>query len=331
VIQNVKLLGTGKYLPKRIVTAAEIDQRIQAPEGWTMRKAGVAIRHFAEHETASQMGALAAAAALKNANLQPEALDCIVATCAVGEQPIPCTAALLQEAMGLGDSGIPCFDVNSTCLSFLVGLDLLSHLVTAGRYKKVLIVATEIASIGLDWSDKESAALFGDGAAAVVIGPSEPGDGSRILAARLETYAKGAHLSEVRGGGNRVHPRVHGPETEREFLFSMDGTAIFKMASRLMPAFMDALLEPIGCTVRDMKLIIPHQASAMAMRLLQRKLGVRDEQLMEIVANHGNTIAASIPMGLHEAIVQGRLRRGDRALLVGTSAGLSLGGLVLDY
>ncbi|HLO02266.1 MAG TPA: beta-ketoacyl-ACP synthase III [Symbiobacteriaceae bacterium] len=331
MIQNVKLLGTGTYLPKRLVTAAEIDQRIQAPSGWTMKKAGVAVRHFVQDETASQMGALAAAQALQNAGLKATEIDCIVAAASVGEQPIPCSAALLQEAMGLADSGIPCFDINSTCLSFLVALDLVSHLVTAGRYRRVLIVSSEIASVGLDWSDKESAALFGDGAAAVVIGPSAPGESSRILGARLETYSRGAHLSEIRGGGTRVHPRIHSPATAREFLFSMDGTAIFKLASRLMPDFLGALLEPIGCTVRDLKLVIPHQASAMAMRLLQRKLGVTDAQLMNIVANHGNTIAASIPMGLHEAIVQGRLQRGDRALLIGTSAGLSLGGLVLDY
>lgn len=330
-MRPVKLLGTGKYLPKRLVTAAEIDQRIQAPSGWTMKKAGVAVRHFVLDETASQMGALAAREALQNAGLKLTDIDCIVAASGVGEQPIPCSASLLQEALGLADSGIPCFDINSTCLSFLVALDLVSYLITAGRYRHVLIVSAEIASVGLDWTDKESAALFGDGAAAVVVGPSAPGEASRILGARLETYSRGAHLSEIRGGGNRVHPRVHSAETEREFLFSMDGTAIFKMASRLMPDFFGALLEPIGCTVRDMKVVIPHQASAMAMRLLQRKIGVTDAQMVNIVENHGNTIAASIPMGLHEAIQTGRLKRGERALLVGTSAGLSLGGLVLDY
>lgn len=330
-IRNVKILGTGKYLPARRIYSDEMDRRLGTPDGWTLRKTDVRVRHFADGETASAMGAAAAEEALKDAGLKLSDIDCLVCTSGTAEQPIPSTGSLIQKAMGGEDSGIPSFDVNSTCLSFLTGFDLLSYLVEAGRYERVLLVSTEIASVGLNWNHKESGALFGDGAAAVVIGRSAEEEDSRIICSRMETYSKGARYSEIRGGGTRIHPREHGPGREEDFLFHMDGKAIFKMAAKLLPSFVDKLLRPAGLSMADIQHVIPHQGSAMAMRLITSRLGISQEQLVYITPNHGNTIAASIPMGLHEAAVQGRMKRGDRVLLLGTSAGLSLGGMVLVY
>lgn len=329
--RNVSIYGTGKYLPQNLVTSDEIDRKLGVRPGWTLKKTNVKERYFAGHETASQMGAKAAAAALQAANLTFEDIDCLICTSGTSEQPIPCTAALIQYEMGQGHSGIPAFDINTTCLSFVAGLDVVSYMLDAGRYRKVLLVSSEIASIGLNWADKESAALFGDGAVALVVGQSEAGSSSKIIYSALETYGDGARLSEIRGGGSKLHAREHSTRTEKEYLFRMDGTGIFRMASKLMPSFVDRLMTGAGLRMQDMDLIIPHQGSAMAVRLLGRKLGIADHQLMSITHNHGNTIAASIPMGLHEAIVQGRIQRGDRVLLLGTSAGLSLGGIILDY
>lgn len=329
--RRVKILGTGKYLPSIIVTDEEMDRRLGTKPGWARKTTDVFVRHFAnEQETASFMGARAAERALESAGLRFQDIDCLVCTSGTKEQPLPSTASLIQLALGEEMSGTPAFDIDATCLSFLTGLDLMSYLVEMGRYRYVLLVSTEIASIGLNWNDKESAALFGDGAAAVVIGPSE-GEGSRIVGCSMKTYSKGAHFSEIRGGGTRMHPREHCPETETDFLFSMNGPAIFKMASKLLPDFVDELLASTGTNMQDVKVVIPHQGSAMAMRLMRKKLGITEEQLMYITPNHGNTISASIPMGLHEAVIQGKLQRGDRALLLGTAAGLSLGGMILDY
>jgi 3-oxoacyl-[acyl-carrier-protein] synthase-3 len=312
-----------------------MDQRLEVPPGWSLRVSDVHTRHFADGETASSMGAKAAHAALEAANLSFSDIDCLVSTSGTAEQAIPCTAALIQKAMGYGQSGTPAFDVNSTCLSFVVGMDVISYMIAAGRYRKVLLVATEIASIGLNWRHKESAALFGDGAAAIVLGGSDdvssPGIRPSILSSAMETYGDGAHLSEIRGGGSALHAKAYNAENAERFLFSMDGPEIFKLTSRKMPAFVNKLLMHAGSTLEEVKLVIPHQGSAMAMRLISRKLGIADEQLMYITPNHGNTIAASIPMGLHEAVVQGRIARGDRILLLGTSAGLSIGGMLLDY
>ncbi|MFC5702350.1 beta-ketoacyl-ACP synthase III [Cohnella faecalis] len=330
--RRVKILGTGKYMPSRMVTDEEMDLRLGTPRGWVRKMTDVAVRHFAsDEETASYMGARAAKAALAEAGLSLADIDCLVCTSGTREQALPSTASLIQQALGEELYGVPAFDIDATCISFLVGLDIMSYLIEAGRYRHVLLVSTEIASVGLNWNDKKSAALFGDGAAAVVIGPSAGEDKSGIVGASIRTYSNGARLSEIRGGGTRIHPREHNAETEADFLFRMNGEAIFKMASKLLPGFVDELLAPSGSRMADFQAVIPHQGSAMAMRLMRKKLGISAEQLVYITPNHGNTIAASIPMGLHEAVSQGKVRRGDRVLLIGTAAGLSLGGMILDY
>lgn len=329
--RKIKILGTGKYLPGRIVTDEELDQTLGVQPGWVHKITGVGFRHYiSDGETASSMGARAAEAALKDAGLRFEDIDCLVCTSGTKEQPLPSTAVWIQRAMGQDMSGVPAFDIDATCLSFLAGLDVMSYMVHAGRYRRVLLVATEIASVGLNWKDKESAALFGDGAAAVIIGPSGEQEASRIRQASLRTYSKGAHYSEIPGGGTKYHPD-HPIPVDDPFKFHMDGQSIFRLASKLLPGFIEELLGGSGIAMKDFKIVIPHQGSAMAMRLLQKKLGIAPAQFMNITPGHGNTIAASIPMGLHEAISQQRLQRGDSLLLIGTAAGLTLGGMVLDY
>lgn len=331
-LRKVKILGTGKYMPSRRVTDEEMDRLLGVPAGWTGKITGVGERRYAaEGETSSYMGARAAEMALESAGLNFADIDCLVCTSGTKEQPLPSTAVFIQQAMGEEDSGVPAFDMDATCLSFLNGLDVMSYLVDSGRYRRVLLVATEIASAGLNWADRESAALFGDGAAAVVIGQAEPGEASRIIYASMRTYSRGARYSEIAGGGTRRHASQYSADRPEPFLFSMNGQAIFRMASKLLPEFLDGLLAPSGTRLEDIRLVIPHQGSAMAMRLLRKKLGIAEDRFFDNTRNHGNMIAASIPMGLHEAIAQRRIRRGDRVLMLGTAAGLSLGGLLLDY
>jgi 3-oxoacyl-[acyl-carrier-protein] synthase III len=327
----VRVLGTGKYLPRRRVSAAEVDARAGVPDGWTMRMIEVEHRHFIDGETASEMGAEAARGALRAAGLELADIDVIVVSNTVGEQPIPCTAALVQRALGGERSGIPCFDIDATCLGFVVALDLIGHAIAAGAYRRALIIATEVASLGLDWGNPESAALFGDGAAAVIVGPAGPGEASRLLAARLETYSAGAELAQITHGGSKNHFRAYRPDEERGFLFQMDGPGLLRLSQQVFPPFLERLLGAADLGIQDIDLVIPHQASVKAMKLVQRRLRITDAQMVFILRDHGNTISATIPMALHEAIANGRARRGDRMLLIGTSAGLSVGGVVLVY
>lgn len=329
-IRPVKILGTGIYLPKTIVTAEEIDRRANLSVGWTKKHSGVLTRHFAVEESASFMGASAVSGALADAGLTLADVDCLVCTSGTMEQPIPCTAALIKEQLG-GRENFPAFDLNATCLSFLAGLDTMSCLVAAGRYRCVVLVASEIASHGLNWNDPETCSILGDGAAAVVIKRSEENESSQIIAARMETFTRGAHLAEIRGGGSRLHAKYFTEEKNSDYLFHMEGKGIFKIAAETLPDFVGRLLAEAGLNWNDFQIIIPHQASIMALHLTQRRLGISEDKFFIFAEQLGNTIAASIPMGLHLAAKAGRLRRGDKALLLGTSAGFSVGGLALEF
>ncbi|MCH2242952.1 MAG: 3-oxoacyl-ACP synthase, partial [Aquabacterium sp.] len=270
--RNVRIVSTGKYLPKRRVTAKELGLRLGVAESWIEKKSGVMVRHFVEDETASYMGAIAAQNALELGELCLGDIDCIISTSAVPEQGIPCTAALIQKQLGGGDSGIPAFDINSSCLSFIVGLDMASYLICANRYQKILLVASEIATNGLNWEDRESCTLFGDGAAAAIV-THDDGMGSQILAANMETYSKGAHLTECRGAGNKYHPQEYG-EKPQYFQFHMDGRAVYRLSVEVLPNFIHQLLKSCGLQQKDIKLVIPHQASLMAMRLMSKQLNL---------------------------------------------------------
>jgi 3-oxoacyl-[acyl-carrier-protein] synthase-3 len=326
----LKILGTGIHLPKTIVTAGEIDRRAGLPDGWTKKHSGVLTRHFVANETASFMGARAVENALASAGLKLADVDCLVCTSGTAEQPIPCTAALISEQLNARQN-FPAFDINATCLSFLTGLDTLSYLVASGRYRCVVLVASEIASSGLNWSDAETCGILGDGAAAVVIGRSGENESSKMLAARMETFPRGAHLAEIRGGGSGCHAKHFAVNKSADYLFDMDGKGIFKIASEILPGFAERLLTEARLGWADFQIVIPHQASLAALRLTQRRLGIPEEKFFIFAERVGNTIAASIPMGIHFALQEGRLRRGDKALLIGTSAGFSVGGLALEF
>lgn len=324
----VRIVATGAWLPPHPVTAADLDARLGRAPGWVERHSGVRTRYFAAGETASQMGAKAARAALAAAG--PD-VDCLVDVSGTHEQALPCGAVLVQRELGLGRSGIPAFDVDSTCLGFLVGLDMMGCMIAAGRYRRALLVASEVSSVALDWDDPESATILGDGAAAVVVERAGDGDGSRILAARMESFGDHAELARIRGGGTRHHPRGYPGAYQDCCLFEMEGRALYRLSLQELPGFVDRVLEGAGLALAEVDLVIPHQASPAALALMQRRLGIPDARWMDIVRDHGNTIAASIPLALHEAVRQGRLQRGMRVLLVGTSAGFSMGGVVLVY
>lgn len=323
----VSVAGTGKYLPPKVVTAGEIDARMGLEPGWTQRHTGVLERRFVTTETASFMAAEALRAAMRSNDLRP---DVIISAGATPQQIIPCTAALI--ARELGWDGVACFDVNLTCLGFVSALEVASSLLVTGRYQRVAIVCAEIASKGLNWQEPEAAALMGDGAAAVILTRAGEHSESAILTTALETWPVGAHLTEIRGGGSAQPAHEHrAGENTADYLFHMDGPGIFRLAAQHMEAFVSRIIGSGKDRWNAIDLVIPHQASLPAMQHLRKRLGIPQAKLMEIVQDHGNVIAASLPMALHEAITHGRLQRGQTTLLLGTSAGFSLGGALLRY
>lgn len=327
-----QILGTGNYLPRRIVHSDELDARWGRAPGTATRQVGVRQRHVAApDESSSFMAAQAAKHALAAAGLKAEQLDVIISACAVMEQAIPCLGAQVQKAMGLGSSGIPAFDINATCLSFVVAMDMVAGMLTTGRWQRALIVSSEISSAGLNPDDMSISALFGDGAAAAIVGRPAVGEGSALLASHMRTYGDGVEHCQIRGGGTRLYAQADFAEWRRASWFEMNGRATYRLAAQHFPDFLRTLLTRADMGIDALTCIVPHQASGKALDHLSRMLGIPNERLIRTLLDVGNQVAASIPNALHSAINSGRLKRGDTVALLGTGAGLSIGGLVLRY
>ncbi len=327
--RNVKIVAIGKHLPSKKVSAAEIDDKLNSTKGWSLRATGIKNRYFAENESTAEMGAKALKKALNQTNLALDDLDTIVAVSGTTQQPIPCTAALIANHLGICD-GITTFDINATCLGFLVGLDLLTNQLNIKKDQTVALIASEISSIGLNWEQKESASLFGDGAAAVIIS-SKKSEASKILASHFETYPEGASLCQIQGGSTKLHAKFHSTNNQSDYLFDMQGTSLFKLVMKKTPDFLKKLLAQANLKLEDIDMVIPHQASLSGLTLLRKRLGIPEEKFFIHVQEIGNTIAASIPIALHDAQQQGRIKRGDKVLLIGSSAGVSIGAIILEY
>jgi len=314
-----------------VVTADEVDILANRPKGWTLRHTGVVERRFVTRETSAFLGAAALHDALGPAS--PSLPDLLISAGGTPNQPIPSTASLI--ARELGWEGLPCFDVNATCLGFIPALEIAASFLATGKYERIAIVCAEIASKGLNWEQPEAAGLMGDGAAAVIVTGENVENihpAPALLASGLETWPEGAALTEIRGGGTALPAtRYLAGENDADFLFHMDGPGVFRLAAERIEAFVSGLIGGSPDRWDGIDLVIPHQGSLLAMRHLRQRIGVPSDKLIEIAQDHGNMIAASLPAALHEAILQGRLRRGQAALLLGTSAGFSLGGALLRF
>lgn len=335
--RTFKILGTGTFRPSREVTSISLDERLHRPHGWTEGKSGVKVRRFAdEGDTTVTMATKAVRAALENAGWSKIAvgdIDCIISASGTVEQAIPCTASLIQKALGLAHMSIPCFDINSTCLSFLTALDNATALMTVGRYRRILLVSSDIPSLGLNWDHMESSLIFGDGAAAMIIENSSFGFSSSatIKSSHMETYSEAAAVCQVQAGGTKFHPSKQNGDLAKLALFEMDGKAAYKVTAANIDGFVSALFNGTGLKMKDIDLVIPHQASLLAMQHLRKKLKIPQDKLVDIFADHGNQIAASIPTAFHIARTEGRVKPGDNVLLIGTGAGISLAGMILQF
>lgn len=323
--------STGIFLPPRVVTAAEVDRLANRPPGWTLHHTGVAERRFVTNETSAFLAASALHNALEGTgNHSP---DLLISAGGTPQQLIPCTAALIAREMDW--AGLPCFDVNATCLGFIAALEVAASLISSGKHHRIAIVCAEIASKGLNWDQPEAAALMGDGAAAVIVSaptgdPTSPPPA--LLASILETWPEGAGLTEIRGGGTSLPASRHeAGKNTGDFLFHMDGPGVFRLAAQRIEAFVAKLIGETPDRWDDIDVVIPHQGSLSAMRHLRKRIGIPEEKLIEVAAGHGNMIAASLPLALHLAIGREHLRRGRKALLLGTSAGFAFGGALLRF
>lgn len=263
--------------------------------------------------------------ALAKAGYGIDDIDCLVSTSAVGVQPIPCTAALIHERVAKGSS-IPAMDINTTCTSFIAALDLMSFLIEARKYRRVLLVASEVGSLGLNPKQKESYELFSDGAAAVIIEHTTEERG--LITSLQHTWSEGAHDTEIRGGLTAYHPSRYRTETQTDFMFDMKGKKILLLSAQKIPPMFAAFQKQGEFTSDELDYIIPHQASR-ALPLIMDKLGVPHGQFLNLVADYGNMVSVSVPFGLCYALENRFIQAGDTIALMGTAAGMTVHMLAL--
>ena len=309
VKRHVEIAGYGVCLPKNTVQFKDQTRH----------------RVVENEETQLDLAEAAIQAALENANLSMKDIDCLVSASAVGVQPIPCTAALIHERVAKGLS-IPAMDINTTCTSFISALSTMSHLIEAGEYRRVLIVSSEVGSLGLNPKQKESYELFGDGAAAFIFQASDKDKG--VIASLQRTWSEGAHDTEIRGGLTSYQPKEYSEETKTNFMFDMKGKKILLLSARVIPEMFQEFQEKSGISKDAVDYIIPHQASR-ALPLVMDKLGVSKDKYLNIVSEYGNMVSVAVPFGLAYALDHGYVKEGDTVFLMGTAAGMTVNMLAL--
>ena len=309
VKRHVEIAGYGVCLPKNTVQFKD-QTRYRVVEN---------------EETQLDLAEAAIQAALENANLSIKDIDCLVSASAVGVQPIPCTAALIHERVAKGLS-IPAMDINTTCTSFISALSTMSHLIEAGEYHRVLIVSSEVGSLGLNPKQKESYELFGDGAAAFIFQASNKDKG--VIASLQRTWSEGVHDTEIRGGLTSYQPKEYSEETKTNFMFDMKGKKILLLSARVIPEMFQEFQEKSGISKDAVDYIIPHQASR-ALPLVMDKLGVSKDKYLNIVSEYGNMVSVAVPFGLAYALDHGYVKEGDTIFLMGTAAGMTVNMLAL--
>jgi 3-oxoacyl-[acyl-carrier-protein] synthase III len=326
---NLQLLGTGQALPQRVVSTAEVAALCGVNAEVAQARSGVAERRWlSKGETVLTLGAQAARNALNAAGLDLGEVDVLLNASGSQAQPIPDGAALLARELGL--HGKAAYSLHGTCLSFLLALQHAALLIHTRQARRVLIVSSEAGSRGLNPAQPESTLLIGDGAAAVLLGAAERTD-QGLHAARFETYPEGADHTRIRGGGSLLTPSDE-QAVPTDFTFEMHGLQVLRLASQVVPGFLERLRPGLSSGLPGIDRVVPHQASLAGLKLM-RRFGWPEDQIEVTLPQLGNVIAASLPLTLHQAVISGRISfggtgPGQTLLLVGTGAGLTAGGVI---
>lgn len=309
VQRHVEITGYGVCLPNHTVKFGDQTRyRVVENEQTQLDLAEIAIRN-----------------ALAKANLTMNDIDCLVSASAVGVHPIPCTAALIHERVAKGLS-IPAMDINTTCTSFISALSAMSYLIEDGEYDRVLVVSSEVGSLGLNQKQRESFELFSDGAAAFIFQKTTANKG--VIASLQRTWSEGAHDTEIRGGLTSYQPKEYSDSTKENYLFDMKGRKILLLSARKIPAMFEEFNSKTDMTLNDIGFIIPHQASR-ALPVVMEKLGVPANKYLDIVSDYGNMVSVSVPFGLAYSLDRGLVKEGDTIYLLGTAAGMTVNMLAL--
>ena len=310
---RARLVGIGGYLPERVVSNAELAERVDTSDAWIRERTGIAQRHLAgPHETAAFMGARAARAALDDAGVAAAEVDAVILATSTPDQAFPATALRVQAALGI-ERGFG-FDLSAACSGFIYGLSMADAFIRCGQARTVLVIGSEVYSRILDWSDRGTCVLFGDGAGAVLL-RAGAAEGEGVLSTHLHAEGRLGDILYVDGAVGQP-----GPGT-----LAMNGREVFRHAVAKLAAVVDEALVANGLAQSDVDWLVPHQANLRIIHALGRKLGLAPERVVVTVDRHANTSAASIPLALADAYGDGRIRRGDLVLMEALGGGLTWG------
>jgi 3-oxoacyl-[acyl-carrier-protein] synthase-3 len=320
------ILGTGRALPKRVLTNFDLEKMVETTDEWIRERTGIERRYIAdEKDTTSALCAEAARVALQNAQLPVDKIDAIVLGTVTGDVTFPSTACYVQEMLGAANAAA--FDIAAACTGFIYGLTLADSLIVSGKAQHVLVIGGEILSRITDWTDRATCVLFGDAAGAIVLGPS---DGTRgIIDTFIKSDGRLTHLLCMPGGGTKVPADV--ALAEKMMFLKMEGREVFKHAVTAMGDAAEHILASNGMTGEDIDLLIPHQANMRIINATAKRVGMPSEKVYVNVQDYGNTSAASIPIALDEALEKGRLKSGSRCLMVAFGGGFTWGSAIVRF
>ena len=321
------ILGMGYYVPDKVLTNYDLEKMVDTNNEWIVDRTGIKNRHIAAPEQAtSDLALIAAERALADANVAAEDIDCVIVATETPDTKFPSTACLLQDMIGAKNAAA--FDLSAGCSGFVYALSVANGFIVSGMYKHILVVGAETLSRILNWEDRNTCVLFGDGAGAAVVGEVEEGYG--ILGFDMGADGSGGPYLIQPAGGSRK-PASHETVDAHEHSVHMDGSEVFKFAVKIMASTSQRVLEKTGLKSEDIDLLIPHQANIRIINSAAKRLNLPKEKVFVNVDKYGNTSAASIPIALCEARDQGLLEKGKNVILVGFGAGLTWAAIALKW
>ncbi len=320
ILKYSKIIGTGSYLPAKVLTNFDLEKMVETSHDWIVTRSGIIERHFAaEGEQASDMAVHASQRALEAAGISVDEIDLVIVATTTPDHILPSTACILQDKLGIKNG--PAFDVQAVCSGFIYALNTADLYIRSGQARNALVVGTEVLSRLLNWEDRTTCVLFGDGAGAVVLQRSDvPG----ILSAKL--HADGSHRNKLTADGGIRDGAIFGDPYIR-----MDGQAVFKFAVKVLSEVVEEVLAENKMTCTDIDWLVPHQANIRIMEATAKKLGLSMDKVVVTVAHHGNTSAASIPLALDTAVRDGRIQPGQHVLLEAVGGGFTWGAVLLRW
>ncbi len=321
------IIGWGKYVPPNILTNADLAKTVDTSDEWIRERTGIHQRHIASSkESTATMALHAAREAIESADVNPSDIDLVIVATATPEYPFPATACLVQDALGASHAGA--FDLEAGCSGFVYALSTAAGMIRSEMYKTILVIGAETLSRIVDWNDRATCVLFGDGAGAVVLqGREEPGG---VMASVLGADGSGGDLLILPGGGSRFPP---GPDTllGKKHFVKMNGREVYRFATRVMASAAKQVVEQAGWTLNKIDLFIPHQANSRIIDSAAKALNLTPDKVFVNLERYGNTSAASIPIALCEAVKADRIQPGDHIVMVGFGAGLTWASCAIEW